>query len=157
MKKFLAIMMCLIVIGTVQSKESKVIEQPKIEQECIDVGSVPQVQVMKFSYISDSGQTIYVNRFEKQFKQADSVFMSKICKAYYRIPDTGQTITNIYTVAKSDEQSDDSYILQKDVLCSQYRIIPDCPVEIIGKIKVKYITHYAYSFHNQYNQPPSFT
>lgn len=143
MKKFLALITCLIMlcVGTIQAKESKVSEQPKIEQECIDVGKIQQVD--------------YVNRFEKQFKQADSVFMSKICKAYYRIPDTGYTITNIYTVAKSDEQSDDSYILQKDALCSQYRLIPDCPIEIIGKIKVKYITHYAYSFYNPYNQPPS--
>lgn len=122
MKEFLALITCLIMlcVGTIQAKESKVIEQSKIEQSCIDVGNVLQIQAIQ------SNQT----------------------------PDCGQIVTN-YTIKQSDEQSIKSYIIQKDALCSQYRLIPDCPMEFIGKIKIKHITHYAYNFCNPYNQPPS--
>lgn len=122
MKKFLALITCLIMlcVGTIQAKESKVSEQPKIEQSCIDVGNVPQVQVIQLN----------------------------------QVPDTGQMVTDNYIIKRSDEQSD-KYIFQKDALYSQYRLIPDCQMEFIGKIKIKYITHYAYSFCNPYNQPPS--
>lgn len=110
----------MLCVGTIQAKESKVSEQPKIEQSYIDVGIVPQVQVIQFS----------------------------------QVPDIGRIVTDSYTIKQSDEQRD-KCILQKDALCSQYRLIPDCPMEFIGKIKIKYITHYAYSFCNPYNQPPS--
>ena len=110
-------MLCIV---TVQAKESKVIEQPKIEQSCIDVGIVSQVQVIQFN----------------------------------QVPDVGQMVADSYIIKQSGEQSD-KQIFQKDALCGQYRLIPDCPMEFIGKIKVKYTTHYAYSFYNPYNQPPS--
>ena len=110
----------MICVGTIQAKESKVSEQPKIEQSCIDVGIVPQVQVVQFS----------------------------------QVPDIGQIVKDNYTIKRTDEKSD-KQIFQKDALCSQYRLIPDCPMEFIGKHKTKYITHYAYSFCNPYNQPPS--
>jgi hypothetical protein len=142
MKKFLALITCLIMlcVGTIQAKESKVSEQPKkIELEYIDVGKVQQVDVMQFNHFPDVTKMIYTDR-----QYID-----------YRIPDSRQTITNIYTVAQSDGQSDNSYILQKDALCSPYRLIPDCPEEIISRIRIKYTTHYAYSFCNPYNQPPS--
>lgn len=110
----------MLCVGTIQAKESKVSEQPKIEQSCIDVGDVPQVQVIQFSQVSD----------------------------------VGQMVTDSYIIKQSGEQSD-KQIFQKDALCGQYRLIPDCPMEFIGKIKIKYTTHYAYSFCNPYNQPLS--
>lgn len=118
MKKILALITCLIMlcIGTIQAKESKVNEQTNIEQSCIDVGNVPQIQ-------------------------------------FNQVSDTGQIVTDSYTIKKPDEQSD-KYILQKDALCSLYRLIPDCPIEFIGKIKTKYITHYTCNFTNPYNHPP---
>lgn len=111
----------MLCIGTVQAKESKVIEQPKIEQSCIDVGINLQVQVIQFD----------------------------------RVSDTRQIVTNSYTIEKQDKQSTDKQILQKDALYSRYIFIPDCKVEFIGKHRTKYLTHYAYSFCNTYNQPPS--
>lgn len=122
MKKFLAFMMCtmMLCIGTIQAKESKVNEQLKIEQSCIDVGKVQQPQIVQIDQVFDIGQIVMYNHIIKQ----------------------------------SDEQSD-KYVFQKDALYSQYRFIPDCPVGFIGKIKIKYITHYAYNFSNPHNQPPS--
>lgn len=123
MKKFLGFMMCLIMlcIGTVQAKESKVREQPKIKQSCIDVGYVQLVQVIQL----------------------------------IQVPDVGQMVTDSYMIGSIDNQSIEKDILQKNALCSQYRYIPDCPIEFIGSHKVKYITHYTYTFCNPYNQPPS--
>jgi len=123
MKKFLALITCLIMlsVGTIQSKESKIGEQPKIEQLCVDIGEIPQLQII-------------------QFIQA---------------PVLGQMIMDSYTIKQVDKQSIEKQLLQKDALCSQYRLIPDCTIEYISKHKTKYTTHYAYSFCNPYNQPPN--
>lgn len=123
MKKFLGFMMCLIMlcIGTIQAQESKESKHPKIEQSCIDVGKVLQVE------------TIQSNQ----------------------VPDVGQMVTDSYIIGYADNQSIEKDILQKNALCSQYRYIPDCPIEFIGRHKTKYITHYVYSFCNPCNQPPN--
>lgn len=123
MKKFLGFMMCLIMlcIGTVQAKESKESKQPKIEQSCIDVGKVLQVESIQSN----------------------------------QIPDVGQMVVDNYIIHQSDIQSLDNYTLHKDALISQYRYAPDCPMAFIGRHKVKYATHYTYTFSNPYNQPPN--
>lgn len=59
MKKFLALMVCLIMlcVGTIQAKESKISEQSRTEQMCIDIGEV-QTQVIQFDQVLDCRQMI---------------------------------------------------------------------------------------------------
>jgi hypothetical protein len=132
MKNFLALITCLIMlsIGTVQATESKGIERPEIAQSCIDVGTVSQLQVIQFNQVPDFEPIVCID---------------------YRIPDTGQTVANI---GKPDEQGIYKQMLQKQALNAKYRLIPDCTMEFIGKIKTKYITHYSYNFINTYSHPP---
>ncbi|MDR2001393.1 MAG: hypothetical protein LBQ74_00010 [Prevotella sp.] len=83
--------------------------------------------------------------------------VGKVPKVHFigfnQITDAGQTMPDSY-IKRTEEQSIDQHILQKEALCCQYRLIPECQIEFIGKVKTKYITHYTCNFTNPYNHPP---
>lgn len=74
---------------------------------------------------------------------------------FSQIPDIGQMVADSYPIGHPGNQGIEKDILQKDALYSQYRYIPNCPIEFTGRHKMRYITHYYYASRNTHNQPPS--